>query len=77
MNAGFMDYMEFVCAFLATVEICVCYTAMVLGKTLIFKTFDNMENLLNTRKPILKLLIQNFDYWKMRSQLNDKFLPTF
>lgn len=52
MNGGFMDYMECVCTFSASVVICVCFASTILRKTLVFKIIDDMEKLLDMRKTI-------------------------
>lgn len=50
MDAGSMGYMECVCSFSGSILIIVGFAAIVLRKDLLFKTFDNMEQLFDTSK---------------------------
>lgn len=58
--SGFMEYMECICATLATVLIFGCFMVIVFNRTVLFECIERIEELIKTRKMI--------------EQISDKFI---
>lgn len=54
---GFMEYMEGVCATSATIMISVSFATMFFKRTLLFKSIDNIEKLIETSKMVSNLFL--------------------
>ena len=49
--SGFMEYMEAICSSSATVIMFICFVAIVLRKTKLFESIENIEKLIDTSEP--------------------------